>query len=570
MAKSPLRAARLHMLPDIRQPTRLVSSRPIAYVCRRAIPGMQLTDRLSAIKNQWVYGRRKPSITDGHPADTGLTTITSTIGDFTITMDWSEWIGGRPVRIRVQDTSDGYDILLLNNISGQGREINWVSGFYGQNDVNSPVDRFTRNPESGGSMIGAFGFSQEGDPFPGYSQQNKMQGAPVIRFQNRDLGGGSNETTSISLPMDWNSAHAPHQNGEGLGSIVDPILFPECPVFRKVTTNWNGNKGIIRFLTGGLYPRNFYLYGRVHFGTGFHCIWGWDEQWLFDTTHGWNLMTDVAVLNGLTSPTLTSANSVNDTVAIRFQSDQGRTAKDFHRVQLTGFGLGDVDSFDINGDHGVTWESGTHFNIGLPGSGTQNFGIGGAAVTSPDLNWAEWSDRQARLIWKNRFEITDSKTPLAGISKRCIVDSTGKNMVSGGRSAVAYRSRNPGVESWSYGEDFAWAFYKKAVTDRPPEAANTRSGQLELDGSLAWNWNSVREAATPTNGEKVQNAVIFCEAQEWHMGEKNFVRGWHGAEVYFLVVGTWAEVQASIATLEAMDDSIFDVPRDVAGNIRMM
>lgn len=526
---------------------------------------MQLLDRLGI--QQWVYARPKNS-NDLSPVDSTVhqTIVNSNLGDHQIRTEWSEWMGGRPMRIRVSDTSDGYDVQLLNNRGGQGREFSHAT-FYVEEVAEGA---FNRNPNDGGSIFAAdVNFGNEGDPFPGYLQQHIGQGAPIARpLRVVDLGSGEHTIESNGIPLEWVSIAGQVQGGQGGGSMYDPLIFPDFRAWRRFHTHWNGNKAITKVVAATYFENEFQVRepgSNNVWGPSFLLTFGWDESHIYDETNGWTEMTDLTMASTLndTGAALTSVTLfTTGVVQVIFAASKGRVTNDRHLVTLSGFPTSPID---INGTFNCNWSSDDRFNIG--GFATGNSGDYGTSgtVSSTDYKWHTFNtDNQTRSFFGDKVECLTTSAPLAGGDTQYLFDVTSKGVIEAtGRKCIALRSLSAGGEAWTHGEDLAFGYYMKEWGTKF-EANLTGPSGAPLGGNHHAHLHTVRNASAPVNDEKETNSNIFFASIRSHQGQKPMPRGWQ-TDVVFILIGTWAEVQAAVTTLDAQPDSIFDKPRGFEG-----
>ncbi len=554
----------MHMMPavgNIRLP-----SRPIAYVCRRPVPGMvPLSTLKGSLNKHWVFTR--PAYGTAHPIDdpSMLDIQTSTLGDNSQILDWSLFLGGRPLQWRCVDTSDGYDVEILNNLGGQGREIASAEFW----SLVIPEGRYTWNPTDGGTTHGSYDFGNpnQGPRFPGYSFSHTTQGGPIHKFISRDLGGGSKFVRWMGIPLEFKSSHVVPASIFGNGSCHEPLAYTGTHVLRDLTTNWNGNKGIHKHVVGHLYQKPLIIdagKAGAHDIVTFHDAMGYDEVHVYESTIGWTALNELNAVVGLVAlgigTGLDSVASVSDVVTVTFSSPHTRTLLDNHLITFSGW-----TPSVLNGEFVAVFNTSTTCTVTVPSSGTQSFT--GGQIDSEDIPYHSWNDNQPRIFYRDRFRVENSFFgPQLLPNRHCNIANPGMIDTPGARTALAGRSLATGGEAWSFNVDFAHCVYMQGLDDQilhnPPGVVGGEgvgpSGS-GADGERLWRWNTLRNASTPTNDPKSPvNMFVFLAGRQ-QPGQKLFPAGWH-SDVVYLLTGTWSEVQASVAFLDTQPDSIFDLP----------
>ena len=517
---SPGRRVRVHLAPRTMEPFQPLSI--VHYLSTEPLPGFRELDALGTPMHAYRQLAEGPR---------HRTLYTTTSGTRTDTIGVNPDAGGIVNSWTTADT--GYSVDWVNRWGATGRGLS-AAAFI--------VDGTERwNPTLGGNVYEG----PSGPPLApwnwadGYSlATDLMSGSPIVETAEVDLGGGSRQYHTIVAPLDWDPFGFGPEGGptpKG-GSAHDPVVYDEMRLLFKVLTNWTGNLGVHQmrsdFTFPSAIPTQYAL--QLSFAADYH-VFGFDEIYAYSANGAtYTRLDGVEIYAAMSSPAITSVTGASDTVTIVFTSSHGRETSTRHKITMTGWS----GSPDCNGTFLATFTDSTTATYPLSGaSGTYT----GGSLSSPSIKYADFSDVQSRscmsdliVINAGSFLATDQEGFYPNKSP----------FVAGGRHAFIHRALASGGNSWSLNKDFAVAAYCRGLG-----ASSQQAAREELL------WTSARSGATPTNANEASETLVEAFFVTWSTARPDPVApGTYGDHIY-KIVGTYAQVQSAIATLDGMSDA---------------
>ena len=516
---SPGRRVRVHLTPRTMEPFQPLSI--VHYLSTEPLPGFRELDALGIPMHAY------PKLAEG-PRNRRLYTTTS--GTRTDTLGVNLDAGGIINEWITADT--GYSIDWVNRHGATGRGIQAAAFTY-----QPTIDRW--NPTHGGNVYedpggappAAWGF---GD---GYGTEDLMGGSPIVSVAESDLGGGSRQYSVTCAPLDWDPfgfgpEGTPTPKG---GTAHDPVVYDEMRLSMTAITNWNGNLGVHLVRTDNSFTQQVptsYVH-QTHYPATHHAF-GFDEVYAYNKTGATYTRLDGAeIYAAMASPAITSVTGASDTVTVVFTSSHGRDTNTKHKITMTGW----TGSPDCNGTFLATFTNSTTATyplIGASGSYT------GGSLSSPSIKYADFANMQQRTFLTNLIDIP----PGPFLSEDHEGTYPNKSPFDGGRFAMVLRALATGGNAWSFGKDFAVAMYCQGLS---PSSVDTARLELSL--------RMHRSGSTPSNAPESDETIVDAFFLTWATGRAAPLDpGTYGLHV-FKLVGTYAQVQSSISTLDGMSDA---------------
>jgi hypothetical protein len=305
------------------------------------------------------------------------------------------------------------------------------------------------------------------------------------------------------------------------------------------TVNWNGNNGIHKFEHSFElekdYPADDDLFWEHN---QFNLIWDWDEIHAYDTdTTTYTRIDNLNVWDGLASPSIDSVVGVGGLVTVTFTAGTGRTPGTKHKVTLADW----TGSPSINNKYLATFTSSTVCTFAQQGA-TSSYT--GGSLTSVDIKYADFDDHHSPIFYSDDHEVKFESGFFVSDQESI---SRGKSLFStDGRCAVIMRGVTSGGKPWSNGKDFSWGLYIEKLS---PFTETHGRQQLFIKSS---------RQSTPITGPQgpLGNPLrILNFTSIWRPIRPSVMKAGTYARIAYMLTGTFAEVQASIAALDAETDA---------------